>query len=141
MPKGLFFATFALSAAATLVCAAQSGAVKEIHVGNAPADSGRQMYASYCASCHGMDGRGNGPVAADLKTQPTDLTQLARRNHGKYPDVRVISVLKQGTSVPAHGNAVMPVWGPILNATDANSRLSALRISNLSGYLESIQAK
>jgi mono/diheme cytochrome c family protein len=139
MPKGLFFATFALSAAATLVCAAQSGAVKEIQVGSVPANSGKQMYASYCASCHGAEGRGNGPVAAELKAQPTDLTQLAKRNHGKYPDMRVISVLKQGTSVPAHGNAVMPVWGPIFNATDANSRLSALRVSNLAKYLESIQ--
>lgn len=138
MPKGLIIA---IAAAATLVCGAQSGPTIRINADKAPANSGKQMYNSYCASCHGLDGRGNGPVAAELKTRPTDLTRLAEKNQGKYPSVHVFEALQRGGSVPAHGTADMPVWGPIFDTMDANSRLRVLRISNLTEYLKSIQAK
>jgi mono/diheme cytochrome c family protein len=103
---------------------------------------GKMMYSSYCAPCHGADGRGNGPAAAALKTQPVDLTTLARNHHGKYPDTHVLSVLNFGVDVPAHGSAEMPVWGPILAKVD-NVRVQdrSLRIANLTRFLESIQAR
>jgi mono/diheme cytochrome c family protein len=104
--------------------------------------SGKQMYSSYCAPCHGQDGRGNGPVASSLKSQPTDLTTLAKTNNGKYPDAHVATVLRFGPDVPAHGTAQMPVWGPVLgNMSNGHATESTLRIANLSRYLQSIQAK
>ena len=104
--------------------------------------SGKQMYASYCAPCHGVDGRGQGPVAPALKTQPEDLTVLSRINHGKFPDAHVVSVLQNGADIPSHGSPEMPVWGPILGKMNqANPQERLLRVSNLSRYLESIQAK
>lgn len=104
--------------------------------------SGKQMYSGYCAPCHGVDGRGNGPAAAALKAQPTDLTGLSRKNHGKFPDEHIVTVLEFGSTVTAHGSAEMPVWGPILGKMDQrNSQERQLRISNLSRYLESIQAR
>ena len=104
--------------------------------------SGKMMYTSYCAPCHGQDGRGNGPVAGSLKLQPTDLTTLAKANNGKYPDTHVVSVLRFGPDVAAHGTAQMPVWGPVLGKmSNAHATESTLRISNLSHYLQSIQAK
>jgi mono/diheme cytochrome c family protein len=103
---------------------------------------GKQMYGNYCAPCHGVDGRGNGPVAGALKAPPSDLTVLSRNNHGKFPGTRVITVLRDGQSISAHGSAQMPVWGPILGRLDTSGNADrALRISNLSRYLDTIQAK
>ena len=103
---------------------------------------GKQMFVSYCAPCHGADGRGHGPAAVALKTQPVDLTSLAKLNHGKYPDAHVLAILQFGTEVPAHGSANMPVWGPILGKmSHVNSQDRDLRMCNLSRYLENIQTK
>jgi len=104
--------------------------------------SGKLMYVNYCAPCHGVDGRGQGPVASALKTQPIDLTVLSKNNHGKFPDTHIVTVLRDGSEIPSHGSAEMPVWGPILGKMNqANSQERLLRISNLSRYLEGIQAK
>lgn len=106
------------------------------------ANDGQQMYTSYCAPCHGQDGKGNGPVAPAMKTQPTDLTQLMRNNHGKYPDTHVVAVLEFGSELSAHGSATMPVWGPIFgNMNRTHLQEKQLRISNLAHYLESIQER
>ncbi|MGC2161393.1 MAG: c-type cytochrome [Silvibacterium sp.] len=104
--------------------------------------SGKQMFTSYCAPCHGVDGRGHGPAAVALKVQPSDLTGLIKLNHGKFPDTHIVSVLEFGAGVPAHGSVEMPVWGPILGQMNSsNLQDKQLRISNLSRYIESIQAK
>ena len=120
----------------------QSNGKVTIPVTKTPATSGRQMYVSYCAPCHGMDGRGQGRVASALRTPPADLTVMSRNNHGKFPDTHIVTVLQNGAQIPSHGSAEMPVWGPILgkmNQTNTQDRL--LRISNLSRYLETIQVK
>jgi len=70
------------------------------------------------------------------------LTELQKNNHGKFPDTHVIAILQFGTDVPAHRSSAMPVWGPILgNMNHLNVQDKQLRISNLSRYLESIQAR
>jgi mono/diheme cytochrome c family protein len=100
------------------------------------------MYTSYCAPCHGTDGKGRGPAASTLKTPPTDLTGLMKNNHGKFPDTHVVAILQFGMEVPAHGSTTMPVWGPILgNMNPTNNQERMLRVSNLSHYLETLQAK
>jgi mono/diheme cytochrome c family protein len=104
--------------------------------------SGAQMYSSYCGSCHGANLKGNGPSATALKTPPADLTLLSKQNGGKFPSAHVNSVLLFGARIPAHGSIEMPVWGPVLDKMDqANTQQTQLRISNLSRYLESFQAK
>jgi len=104
--------------------------------------SGKEMYVGYCASCHGVDGKGNGPTASALKVPPTDLTLLSKNNHGKFPGAHIDTVLQFGSRIPSHGSSEMPVWGPILGNMDkANPLLKKLRTSNLSRYLESIQVK
>ena len=120
----------------------QSYAKVTIPVKQTSPTSGKQMYASYCAQCHGTDGKGQGPVARALKAAPTDLTTLSKANHGKFPDTHVVSVLQNGVDLPSHGTSQMPVWGPILgkmNQTNPQDRM--LRVSNLSRYLESLQVK
>ncbi len=109
-----------------------------------PSLAGQDLFSFYCATCHGVDARGNGPVAAALKTPPPDLTRLARRNGGSFPRGRVVQFIAGGgtTLRGAHGSAEMPVWGPIFRALDpSDDRLVLIRIENIVQYLESIQAK
>lgn len=105
--------------------------------------SGVAMYHAYCASCHGADGKGEGPAALALKTQPTNLTTLALKNGGTYPEVHVAAVIKGDALTPAHGDKGMPVWGPVFLSLggDRDQAQVALRIHNLTQYLGTIQAK
>jgi mono/diheme cytochrome c family protein len=106
------------------------------------AANGKQMYVSYCASCHGLNGKGDGPVAASLKMPPIDLTLLSKNNNGNFPAKHVYAVLENGSDIPSHGTPDMPVWGPLLGRLDrANPDVKQLRINNLIEYLKSIQAK
>ena len=64
-----------------------------------------------CAVCHGFQGRGNGVMANSLKTKPSDLTTLAKRNNGHFPFTRVYQVIEGSPRVGVHGSREMPVWG------------------------------
>ena len=75
--------------------------------------SGKEMFMSYCASCHGKDAKGDGPAANALKQLPADLTKLAKRNGGKYPSDKVTTILRGQAKLMAHGDQEMPVWGPV----------------------------
>jgi mono/diheme cytochrome c family protein len=106
-----------------------------------PAD-GKAMYSSYCAPCHGVNGRGNGPLASSLKRTPPDLTMLSRNNGGVFPAENVIGVIGHGTSASSHDKAGMPDWAETLGKIDQTNKLdTSLRISNLSKYLGTLQSK
>jgi len=143
MTKRLLLIAFAAAFAGGFGYAAnQSSSKVIITVGKTQADNGKQMFVDYCAPCHGLNGRGNGPVAQSLKTPPADLTVLTRDNHGRYPATHIVSVLQAGAPVPAHGTTLMPVWGPIFGKmSTSDPQVRALRISNLSRYVETLQAK
>jgi mono/diheme cytochrome c family protein len=104
--------------------------------------SGKQTYMHYCASCHGVDARGNGPAAFVLKTPPPDLTTLAKRRGGKFPYEYVSEVLRFGTRIVAHGSSNMPIWGPIFGSMDNYDEAAVRkRIKDLGDYLASLQEK
>jgi mono/diheme cytochrome c family protein len=105
--------------------------------------AGSDLFAFYCATCHGTDAKGNGPVAAALKRPPPDLTRLALLNGGSFPRQRVETyVTNDGDTItPAHGSSEMPVWGPVFRGLDPSDTLVRVRIANVVGYVESIQAK
>ena len=104
--------------------------------------SGEVMYKQFCAACHGAHAQGNGPAASTLKTQPPDLTFLAKRHGGKFPYDYVSSVLRFGPRSSAHGSSDMPTWGPIFQTIDRNGEGAARdRIRNLADYLASLQRK
>jgi len=127
----------------SLLLPAQETATKIKKVPAAPtsAASGKEMFEAYCASCHGVDGKGNGPAAPALKKPPTDLTLLAQKNGGKFPGMHVMSSIRDVTQ-NVHGSKDMPVWGPILSSVSSNSpTIVTQRISNLTNYIESLQAK
>lgn len=142
MLKRLLLTAMALTIAVAMGYADQSTKKVIIPVDKTSPVDGHKMFTSYCAPCHGADGRGNGPAASALRSQPTNLTGLSKANKGKFPDTHIVSVLKFGADMPAHGSAQMPVWGPILGRMNQlNFQEKELRVSNLSRYLKTIQVQ
>ena len=120
--------------------AAQTG--KEGAAANADPITGKQLYASYCALCHGNDAKGGGPFSPQLKVWPPDLTQLAKKNHGVYPAMHVQESIDGEFGKPSHGTAEMPVWGPVFRSMAHGKKDSAQkRINTLVKYIETLQEK
>jgi mono/diheme cytochrome c family protein len=104
--------------------------------------SGKDIFVEYCASCHGVDGKGEGPVAKSLKTQPTDLTTLLKKNEGKYPAGFVSAVLKFGRNLAAHGSQEMPIWGSRFRTMDSSSDPTGQRhVDAVVAYIEALQVE
>lgn len=74
-------------------------------------DVGKEEYQANCAACHGSSGKGDGPQAEMLATKPADLSMLAKKNGGEFPDSRVYEMIDGRLMVAAHGSREMPVWG------------------------------
>jgi mono/diheme cytochrome c family protein len=98
---------------------------------------GKLAYKDYCSACHGATGKGDGPVADELKTPPPDLTMMAKNNNGEFPTKHFLAVLHFGVAGHAHGTSDMPVWGPLFHGPGKD----LIRIRNLEAYVESIQEK
>jgi mono/diheme cytochrome c family protein len=107
-----------------------------------PSLTGGDLFRFYCASCHGRQGKGDGPMVSALNRRPPDLTIIARRNGGQFPTDQVERFVT-GAREPtlAHGSAEMPVWGPIFQALDPHDRMNRIRIENVVAFIESIQTR
>lgn len=123
-----------------LALRAQDKQIKVVPVQPTSMTSGQEMFKTYCATCHGPGGKGDGPAATALKKPPADLTQLARKHDGKFPDAYVASKLRN-VEQPVHGSKEMPVWGPLLSSVSRDTAETQLRINNIVAYIGSIQAK
>ena len=103
---------------------------------------GAELFKAYCAVCHGIDAKGNGPMAKSLKTAPADLTRIAARNRGSFPATHVRQLISGEEALAAgHGTREMPIWGPIFSQIGRDQDLGRVRIDNLTRYLESLQTK
>jgi mono/diheme cytochrome c family protein len=107
------------------------------------AEVGGEAFQTYCASCHGMDARGAGPVAAALSRPPPDLTRIAARRGGDFPTGEIAAWIDGRLAPAAHGSREMPVWGyrfaEGLPAAELSQDLVRGRILTLVEYLRSIQ--
>lgn len=122
--------------------AESKASVKHVPITRTPSNSGQAMYDSYCAVCHGKDAKGNGPAASAMKTPPTDLTQLAKANGGKYPAAHVAAVLRGQAMTASHGSQDMPIWGRLFSSiSQGREGQVQQRITNLVAYLEGVQGK
>jgi mono/diheme cytochrome c family protein len=133
----------ALLLLSTTVAMAQEAkkTIKKVPAPVTSAASGVEMFNTYCAVCHGKDGKGDGPAASELKIPPANLTLLAVNNNGKFPADLVAETIRVGPrDAKAHGSKDMPVWGKVF-ASMGGSELVELRINNLTKYVESLQAK
>ena len=129
--------------ATALLCAAAATAAAQ-----GKPDVGKREYEAKCAVCHGLDGKGGGPYAANLKGTLPDLTAMAKRNGGTFPSARASEIIEGAGK--GHGTREMPVWGldytvqasetlpdmPVNQAQFVRGRIKALV-----GYLERMQAK
>jgi mono/diheme cytochrome c family protein len=128
-----------------VACLAIAGCTARVTPPIMPMDeSGGQLYVNMCASCHGRDGKGNGPVAPALRSHPTDLTLLAAQNDGIFPREEVIQTITGEHPLAAHGSREMPVWRERFSldrnaATAAASLYVRRRLELLADYIESIQ--
>jgi mono/diheme cytochrome c family protein len=104
--------------------------------------TGAQLFKQLCAACHGNDLKGNGPAPYPFRDTPPDLTTLAQRHDGKFPDAYVANVLRNGITLPAHGPSEMPIWGIDFKASGhLSDEQVTSRISELTDYIKSQQAK
>ena len=102
---------------------------------------GQDLFRAHCAACHGLDGKGGGPVAPALKAKVPDVTLLAKNNAGKFPSTRVRSWIAGDLIFQSHGSREMPIWGPIFHQIESDQDFGNVRLQNLTKYLESIQQK
>jgi len=103
--------------------------------------SGKAMFNEYCAVCHGQLGKGDGPAAKALTKAPADLTQLAVKSGGKFPELKIKRYISGDDTVAAHGSRDMPIWGKLFHSIDPNTAVDEIRIRNLSDYIKTLQAK
>jgi mono/diheme cytochrome c family protein len=137
---------------AAMLAAATLGGVAQAEEDTIGADE----YRISCLSCHGVGGRGDGPLAQYLTVKPTDLTQLATNNGGQYPNLkagtypflRVYQIIDGRADVALHGDRAMPVWGNRYLAEQpggvtpyggAYEKVVRGRILELVYYIQSIQ--
>jgi len=111
--------------------------IKKEPIKAVPASDAAGMFQSYCATCHGKDATGNGPAAKALVKAPADLTRIAARNGGTYPEVKVKRYIEGLDEVPAHGTRDMPMWGDLFRALNRDT--AQIRVQALSDYLEGLQ--
>jgi mono/diheme cytochrome c family protein len=104
---------------------------------------GADLFRNYCASCHGTEGRGDGPLAEHLRTQPTDLTGISTRHDGEFPFDDVVESIDGGRAIGSHGSADMPAWGDALSKSRNQPDQAEVqrRIDALAHFVWSIQKR
>jgi mono/diheme cytochrome c family protein len=103
---------------------------------------GAELYDRFCASCHGVAGKGDGPVSKSLNSEVPDLTLIARRQ-GKFPREQIEKIIDGRFRILAHGTRDMPVWGQALSQAQLGNpdaeRGTQLVIRRLLDYVQSLQ--
>lgn len=108
-------------------------------------DEGAAIYLRYCATCHGAEATGNGPMAPALVLQPPDLTRLSERNDGTFPMTRVVMRIDGRDPLVSHGSP-MPIYGDFFEGDDLSLKtengqpiLTSPAVVDLVAYLQGIQ--
>ncbi len=134
--NGLGACALVLSAALVAGSARSGESGDEVH-------DGRELYKTHCEFCHGATGKGDGPLAPDLRVAPADLTTIAKRRAWNFPEVEVREIIDGRRPVRGHGGKEMPIWGRIFGDTGAlgepNEAAARAKIDQLVAYLRSIQ--
>jgi mono/diheme cytochrome c family protein len=118
-------------------------AAAQAQTGSAADSSGDYLFRTYCASCHGLSARGDGPLAESMRRRPADLTGIAQRNNGVFPAAQVHRIIDGRQGVKGHGGPDMPVWGDVFSRSSLvrNEAVITARIQALVRYLDGLQAR
>ncbi len=107
-----------------------------------PSMEGKDLFGAYCASCHGGDARGKGPVAAVIKGGVPDLTAIQKRRGGTFPGPELEKmILGEGDARAAHGSSEMPVWGPVFRRVENDRDMGLVRVRRLVEHIQKLQTK
>jgi len=108
-------------------------------------DAGHGLFFTFCATCHGDEGKGGGPMVDVLKIEPPDLTVLKSGNDGVFPTARVAFRIDGRDPIPSHGGP-MPLFGQLfegdavmVESETGQPILLARDIADLIAWLESVQ--
>jgi mono/diheme cytochrome c family protein len=130
--------TFSVLVALTLAAGtAQAQRIEQVPISRTKAFDGPGMYNSYCATCHGLSGVGDGPAAKALAKAPADLTRISARNGGTFPETKVKRYIEGLDEIAAHGSRDMPMWGELFRSLERDT--VPLRVQALSDFLKSVQ--
>jgi mono/diheme cytochrome c family protein len=104
--------------------------------------SGAYAFRTYCASCHGVDGKGEGPLTDSLRFSPPDLTLIAKRNGGESPTEKVVRIVDGRNPLKGHGGPDMPIWGDAFRNAETGYEDAAARakIRSVVDFLKTLQA-
>ena len=109
------------------------------------APTGKEDFADFCSSCHGLSGKGDGDGAAFLDRKPADLTRISARNGGTFPGTEVMAKI-WGYTGGRDGASAMPEFGPLLQGElvpydggDGIQTPTPVRLVQLAEYLKSVQ--
>jgi mono/diheme cytochrome c family protein len=142
----------AFTVGAFAVCAATMAHAQQIGPARQSADIGKYDYETYCAVCHGLDGKGGGPFSMLVTKKVTDLTVLSKNNGGVFPFNRTYEAVDGSADIAGHGTREMPIWGdvykekasnqlgPYYTPSDSSSYVRG-RILALIGYISTLQQK
>lgn len=129
-----------LSIAATLLLTTVGGVAAQ------DTAAGAEIYRNHCATCHGIEAGGQGPMAGVLVIKPTNLTKLSASNDGVFPTERVVKRIDGREPLVSHGSP-MPVYGYFFEGNDQSIKapsgqpiLTSQPIVDLVSYLKSVQA-
>jgi mono/diheme cytochrome c family protein len=131
----------AIAAALVGAIAVTTGSAARSQNNSQPGISGSLLFTRYCATCHGQSATGDGPLSANLRKRPANLTLLARSNGGVYSKEMVARIIDGRKPLGGHGGGDMPAWGDAFARSAEDSDNIAGRISALVDYLETIQQK
>jgi mono/diheme cytochrome c family protein len=103
--------------------------------------SGSELFYNNCAACHGVGGKGDGPMGQVLTIRPADLTILAKKTGGKFPATQIYQMIDgRNPAVRGHGGPDMPVWGEVF-AAKGNAASVKDRVNALVKHIETLQVK
>jgi len=104
--------------------------------------AGSYAFRTYCASCHGTDGKGEGPLAESLRFHPPDLSLISKRNGGEYPEDKIHRIVDGRKPLPGHGGPDMPIWGDAFRNADTGYDDAKVKekIRSVVAYLRTLQA-
>jgi len=99
------------------------------------------LFDDYCKICHGAQGKGNGPLATQLRRPPADLTLLARKNGGVFSPDMVARIIDGRKPLAGHAGGDMPVWGEAFGKSADGADATPAKIAALVSFLGTIQQK
>ena len=143
MRRSLGRRTLVVAAAAIMAGAALASGQGPATAPRPAPPSGERLFRTYCASCHGPSGKGDGPVARYLRRPLPDLTRLAKHGGGAFRPEPIARMIDGRKPIQGHGGAEMPVWGEAFQGSGDSESEAAVkrRIQALVDYLESVQAR